>query len=477
MKKILLILLSFTMLLSITSCGTDENESASQIENIIEQDGLNTAKTDYIVLNQLGTEEIVIDKPGIYQADETGEFNGNIIIKCSDVTLRDTVIVGDLTLHEDIGDGDALMENVRVEGINYVNGCGANSSLYHSCYISFIRIKKDTGKVRVLAEENTTIEEVVATTSSIIEVGDDSSNIGNLKVDTDNPDSEIDIRGNISNVEVKNQSNINIESNSNIDNLAIDETAGGTKVSGEGNIDILIVDADDVNVETNVEDMYSNNDNTEFTYYNEKVRPPHYNQYTNDDNADDNQTNNDDPNNNENQASIPNDKNQEGNNQEKSNQPNDENSQSSYNEENENPESGNELLPVEFQFINEGYEYSDSDRTYKLILCMTEPCTVYYVFEDISVMMGNAYAPSNAQVKNGNNCFGQPNPKPFPLGPEDDAGNATEQEFPPEALISGKINVTEANKDYAVTINDPGSEFPLVLHIVAVNSKGEEIRN
>lgn len=491
MKKILIILLSLIVMVSMVSCGTDKTEEVSDRNNQIEAVDANT---DHIILNQLGTGEIVINEPGIYQADETGEFNGNIIIKCSDVTIRDTKIIGDLTLHEDVGEGNTYIDNVSVEGINYVNGGGINSFQCSLVFIPRMYIKKTTSPVRIVAKEDTVIEEVVATTSSIIEVGDDSSSINNLQVETDNPDSEIDIRGNISNVEVKKQSNINIEGNSNIDNFAIDETAGGTRVSGDGNIDTIIIDADDVNIETDVENMYSNNEETEFTYYGDKIIPPHYNKYTDGGNTDDDLANNDgqnndeqnnnDQNNNDNQADVPKDNNQEDNNKESSNQPNDE---SQNDEQNEDPNQGKDLLPVEFQFINEGYENS-ADGTYSLTVRLSEPCIVYYVFEDISVMMGSSYSPSNAQVKNGYNCFGQPNPKPFPEGLEDDEGNPTKQEFPPEALMAGTINVTEADKDYTVVINDPRANMPdddenpgpnlsPVLHVVAVNSQGEEIRN
>lgn len=141
MKKILIILLSLIVIVSMVSCGTDENEETAENNNQTEIIDVNV-NANYIVLNQLGTEEIVINEPGIYQADETGEFNGNIIIKCSDVTIRDTKIIGDLTLHEDVGEGNTYIDNVSVEGINYVNGGGINSFQCSLVFIPRMYIKK-----------------------------------------------------------------------------------------------------------------------------------------------------------------------------------------------------------------------------------------------------------------------------------------------------------------------------------------------
>lgn len=461
-KKIFIFLLAVIVLFTV-ACSPKDNE----------QVGEEVLNTDMYILNNIEEGELILTVPGTYHANETGIFEGNLIIKSTGITIKDTEINGDITLHEDLGEGDAYLENVRVNGSTYVYGGGINSMHCKIVYIPHLYIKKLAGKVRIVAEEDTKIDEVVATTSSIIEMEDDSSSIDNLKVDPDDPESEINIKGNIQDVEVMSKCNINIEEEGNIENINITESASGVNIYGDGNIDTVVVNANDVNISTEVNDIYSTNNIEEVIVDGDKVSLSSNTSDSNhNDDEDISKENDQSSTTNDNEDVTDNDSNEDVN----VDKENNDDDQSEEEKNNDN---------VEYSFIKSSSVFSNSNQSFTLTVMLSKPGKVYYVYEDISVMFGGSYSPSNAQVINGYNCFGQPNPKPF-VEIEDEDGNMSEQEFPPEVIIAGSINVTEANKEFTVFNDEPTLKFDndqtieltskVNLHIVAVDEEGNEIR-
>jgi hypothetical protein len=117
-------------------------------------------------------------------------------------------------------------------------------------------------------------------------------------------------------------------------------------------------------------------------------------------------------------------------------------------EENEENEEENKIEEVNFDFIVCDYIATSNPNALVVTVSLTKPGTVYYVFEDISIEFGSSYLPSINQIINGNNAFGNPNPKPEPNSDD-------EMEFPSEAFVKGAIKVLESNKEYSVTIIGP----------------------
>ncbi|RJX24823.1 MAG: S-layer homology domain-containing protein [Dethiobacter sp.] len=100
--------------------------------------------------------ETVFDQPGTY-GPETGRqtIEGNVIINAPDITLRNTLITGDLLLGEGIGDGDVTLKNVRVIGKTTIKGGGAESITFEDCTLPSLTVARDG--VRVVAAGNTSI--------------------------------------------------------------------------------------------------------------------------------------------------------------------------------------------------------------------------------------------------------------------------------------------------------------------------------
>lgn len=110
------------------------------------------------------------DKAGTY-GPETGSqtIQGTVVITAPGVTLRNTVIEGDLTLAEGIGEGDAVLDHVTVKGTTTVKGGGGHSVHVVDSVLLTIIVDKAGGTVRLVAEGSTTVAEVVVRTGVTLE--------------------------------------------------------------------------------------------------------------------------------------------------------------------------------------------------------------------------------------------------------------------------------------------------------------------
>lgn len=96
------------------------------------------------------------DKAGVFgPAAGSQVIIGNANINAAGVTLQNVVITGNLTLAEGIGDGEATLKNVTVQGSTFINGGGANSIHLENCNFASVNVSKEgvrvvaTGKTRV----------------------------------------------------------------------------------------------------------------------------------------------------------------------------------------------------------------------------------------------------------------------------------------------------------------------------------------
>ena len=135
---------------------------------------------------------------GIY---EEKKVTGNLTITNSGITLKDTIITGDLYLTEGIGTGDVSLDNVQVLGLTYVNGGGTNSILVKDSKLGAVRIKAPQ-QVRLVAQGLTTISSVDAKTGAKLEERDlTGTGFKEVFVNT-LPNSKMELIGNFDQVNV-----------------------------------------------------------------------------------------------------------------------------------------------------------------------------------------------------------------------------------------------------------------------------------
>jgi|GEM_PF-2139742 len=206
------------------------------------------------------------EKKAIYKAGEysEGTIEGSLLINTRGVTLKDTVINGDLILGEAIGDGEVHLKNITVKGETIVKGGGMDSVYIEDSNLTHIIIIKVGNKVRVVAMGSTnigavsvqsgakleeqaltgegfgmvTIAEMDAEDASIILSGSFQS----VQVMADGVDINL-LHGNIGNLNITPRgegSNINIASGASVSNLLLDAPVN---VTGEGRIQNAQVNA------------------------------------------------------------------------------------------------------------------------------------------------------------------------------------------------------------------------------------------
>lgn len=206
-----------------------------------------------------------IREPGEYQL---GNVYGNVTISDGGVTLRNTVIAGDLYLTGGIGLGDILLENVTVLGKIVASGAGEANKGDNSIILRNVKAGEmvvdsiDNQFVTLRAEGDTVIGATSVRTSAYLEDataaglglsyieldGEDGTRLqlaGNLKeVVNLTPDSHIDIaQGLVQKISVDEKakdSSMAIEGGAWVKELNLDVGVG---VSGSGDIDRLNVRA------------------------------------------------------------------------------------------------------------------------------------------------------------------------------------------------------------------------------------------
>ncbi|MDF2936660.1 MAG: hypothetical protein K0Q90_2033, partial [Paenibacillaceae bacterium] len=107
---------------------------------------------------------------GTYGPEEgTVVIAGNAAISVKDVTLRNTIIEGDLLLAEGIGEGDVKLKNVTVKGVTTIQGGGAHSVHLIDSVFSKIVVDKKTGSIRIVLEGTTNAQELTVETETLLE--------------------------------------------------------------------------------------------------------------------------------------------------------------------------------------------------------------------------------------------------------------------------------------------------------------------
>ncbi|WP_162551092.1 LamG-like jellyroll fold domain-containing protein [Paenibacillus tepidiphilus] len=88
----------------------------------------------------------------VISGDYDGLTSRNLVVNSSGVVLRNSSISGNLYLTEGVGEGDVLLENVKVGGKIIVTGGGANSVTLNNTVAASLVAAKKNGKLRIVAK-------------------------------------------------------------------------------------------------------------------------------------------------------------------------------------------------------------------------------------------------------------------------------------------------------------------------------------
>ena len=84
-------------------------------------------------------------------------LDGDVVVITPEVTLKNTIINGNLILRETIGEGNVYLDNIVVKGETIVKGGGANSIVINNSTLGKIIVIKVGNTVRIVATGSTNI--------------------------------------------------------------------------------------------------------------------------------------------------------------------------------------------------------------------------------------------------------------------------------------------------------------------------------
>lgn len=117
-------------------------------------DNITRAETVKMIDNVMGR---LVNKTGTF----TINTPGNLVVNTGNVLLKDTFIGGNLYLTQGIGDGNIVLDNVKVKGKTFVQGGGENSVIVSDSNLSGgMVVTKNDGRVRIVARGTTEIAAV-----------------------------------------------------------------------------------------------------------------------------------------------------------------------------------------------------------------------------------------------------------------------------------------------------------------------------
>ena|GEM_PF-2521530 len=164
-----------------------------------------TRAESVVMINRAMEDQFTIyKKAGSYGA-ETGQdtIAGDVMITVANVTLKNTIIEGNLILGKGIGEGDVTLDNVTVKGNTIVQGGGVNSIHIINSSLFTIIVDKATGVVRIVASGTTVVGSVHAKTPAIfVENALTGAGFGNITI-TEQATGQIELSGNFDKVIVE----------------------------------------------------------------------------------------------------------------------------------------------------------------------------------------------------------------------------------------------------------------------------------
>ena len=163
----------------------------------------------------------------------------NHVVYKAGTKLSDMKISGDLIIAKTVGEGDAYLNNIVIDGGVQVYGGGMNSIFFNNVKVAKIEVEKD--KVRLVFDDGTSVEEVVLGTEAKLE--NINGEIGKVTIDSDG---KVTLSGKFDDVEVVSDSDIELD-NATIENLVVNKAI---KILGKGTIATLTANADGIQYES-----------------------------------------------------------------------------------------------------------------------------------------------------------------------------------------------------------------------------------
>ena len=112
------------------------------------------------------------DRAAVYGPEGMEVIDGDAVVNCAGIWLRNMLITGDLYLTEGIGEGSAAFKNVTVQGKTYVAGGGEDSIFIEDSTMEEIVVSKADGLVRIVAQGKTTVKNIRVEGAAILEERD-----------------------------------------------------------------------------------------------------------------------------------------------------------------------------------------------------------------------------------------------------------------------------------------------------------------
>jgi hypothetical protein len=131
------------------------------------------------------------NQAGTYGPEEGKQtIEGNVTVT-GEITLRNMEIKGNLYLTEGIGQGNAALDNVVVQGTTLICGGGENSITVKDSQLKKVKLAKKDGKIRLETSGNTVVEQLLVFVKAKLDILGGS--IGKLEIGDKAKDTVIQI--------------------------------------------------------------------------------------------------------------------------------------------------------------------------------------------------------------------------------------------------------------------------------------------
>ena len=168
---------------------------------------------------------------------------GNIMINAPDITLKDVTVKGDLIIGDGAGDGNIILDNVKVTGRTVVRGGGPDSiKIIGGSELGSVIISKVDGNIRVVTESGAAVEVIY------IDDGKDDviieGEIDSVKVDAANVPVVLQNAVVTSMTVTAPDASITIESNATVDMVSVWQAASDVDLYIDGTVTTVTTEAD-----------------------------------------------------------------------------------------------------------------------------------------------------------------------------------------------------------------------------------------
>ncbi|WP_027400138.1 S-layer homology domain-containing protein [Anaerovorax odorimutans] len=202
-----------------------------------------------------------------------GYTKGNVSVIQSGASLKNTNVAGDLYITAGVGLGYTSLENVTVEGDLIVSGTGEsnvgeNSVVLTDCNINHLIIDSVFGKkISFRAEGDTTINTTTIKSNAYLEEGNVRDSAFNDIILKGESGTKLELSGDFEDIKIMGEGNSLSLHKGYISRLTVDELGAGSKVflekdtdteemfidtnttvTGEGEVDSVVVNSDNVNI-------------------------------------------------------------------------------------------------------------------------------------------------------------------------------------------------------------------------------------